>query len=83
MYDQRKQDKSHCIAAFGYEEGFLGMEGRGLYARATVAGVHAEITGLQDGFDGARGSIGFQEQLYYKLQDLGKGPDGKNASMSV
>ena len=30
MYDQRKQDKCLCIAAFGYEEGFLGMEGCGL-----------------------------------------------------
>lgn len=77
MYNQRKEDKCHRIAAFGGETGAGSVEGRGLFAGATVAGVHAEIAGLQEGFDGARGSIGFQEQLYYKLQDLGKGLDGK------
>ena len=83
MRNQRKEDKCHRIAAFGGETGAGSVEGRGLFAGATVAGVHAEVTGLQEGFDGARGSIGFQEQLYYKLQDLGNGPDGKNASMSA
>lgn len=64
MYNQRKEDKCHRIAAFGGETGAGSVEGRGLFAGATVAGVHAEITGLQEGFDGARGSIGFQEKLF-------------------
>ena len=72
MCNQRKDERCLHIAAFGGETGAGSMEGRGLFAGVTVAGVHAEITGLQEGFDGARGSIGFQEQLYYKLKNLGK-----------
>ena len=65
MCYQRKEDRCCRIVPFGYEWGFLGMEGRGLFAGATVAGVHAEITGLQKGFDRARGSIGFQEKVFF------------------
>ena len=64
MSNQRKDERCCRIVPSGYEWGFLGMEGRGLFAGATVAGVHAEITGLQKGFDRARGSIGFQEKLF-------------------
>ena len=77
MYNQRKEDKCHRLAVFGGETGAGSVEGRGLFAGVTVAGVHAEVTDLQDGFRWSNSSLGFQEQLYYKLQDLGKGPDGK------
>ena len=53
-------------AAFGGETGAGSVEGRGLFAGATVAGVHAEVS-ERDGR-----SLGFQEQLYYKLKNLGK-----------
>lgn len=78
MYDQRKQDKSHCIAAFGYEEGFLGMEGRGLYAGATVAGVHAEVSER-----GGR-SLSFRGSVYYGSTDEGNdfGADGIHRKVS-
>ena len=71
MCNQRKDERCLHIAAFGGETGAGSVEGRGLFAGATVAGVHAEVS-ERDGR-----SLGFQEQLYYKLQDLGKGPDGK------
>ena len=45
----------------GYEEGFLGMEGRGLYAGATVAGLHAEVS-ERDG-----DSWGFEERLFFGI----------------
>ena len=45
----------------GYEEGFLGMEGRGLYAGATVAGLHAEVS-ERDG-----DSWGMQERVFYGI----------------
>jgi hypothetical protein len=61
---QKKENRFLCTAAFGDETGAGSMEGRGLFAGATVAGVHAEFTGLQEGLDGARGSIGFQEKLF-------------------
>ena len=66
MYNQRKEDKCHRIAAFGGETGAGSVEGRGLFAGATLAGVHAEVS-ERDGR-----SLGFQEQLYYKLKNLGK-----------
>ena len=65
MYNQRKEDKCHRLAVFGGETGAGSVEGRGLFAGVTVAGVHAEIIGLQEGFDGARGSIGFQEKAFF------------------
>lgn len=55
----------------GYEAGLFGAEGRGLYAGGSIVGVHGEATMSGDV------SWGFEEQLHYKLQDLGKGPDGK------
>ena len=42
----------------GYEMGFFGMEGRGLYAGVTVAGLHGEVS-WRDG-----SSFGFDESLY-------------------
>ena len=72
MYNQRKEDKCHRIAVFGGEIGAGSVEGRGLFAGVTVAGVHAEVTDLQDGFRWSNSSLGFQEQLYYKLKNLGK-----------
>ena len=79
MHDQKKEDRCLRIAelqasafgglasaAFGGETGAGSVEGRGLFAGATVAGVHAEVS-ERDGR-----SLGFQEQLYYKLKNLGK-----------
>lgn len=53
----------------GYELGLFGMEGRGLYAGGTVAGLHGEVS-QRDG-----GSWGFEERLYYKLRNDGKDPE--------
>lgn len=47
---------------------FLGMEGRGLYAGATVAGLHSEVS-ERDGT-----SWGFEERIYYKLRNDGTDP---------
>ena len=94
MYDQRKQDKCHCIAAFGYEEGFLGMEGRGLYAGVTVAGVHAEVsergglarvsTGYEAGLFGAEGRGvyvgGTVAGIHGELTHIEDGPRGAQGS---
>ena len=46
----------------------MGMEGRGLYAGATVAGLHSEVS-ERDG-----GSWGFEERIYYKLRNDGTDP---------
>jgi hypothetical protein len=96
VYYQRKEDRCLRIAelqtsafggltsaAVGYETGAGSMEGRGLFAGATVAGVLAEITGLQEGFDGARGSIGFQEKLFVGIGNNSSSlaADGTTASM--
>ena len=72
MRDQRKEDKSLRTVPSGYEEGFLGMEGRGLYAGATVAGLHAEVS-ERDG-----DSWGFRGSVYYGSTDEGNdlGADG-------
>lgn len=64
-------------AAVGYESGSMGMEGRGLFAGATVAGIHGELSHLEDGVDGMRGDIGFQEILYYEMKNLGQDPKTK------
>ncbi|MBO7551749.1 MAG: RHS repeat-associated core domain-containing protein [Fibrobacter sp.] len=45
----------------GYEAGFMGMEGRGLYAGATVAGLHAEVS-ERDGY-----GWGLRESLYFGI----------------
>lgn len=42
----------------GLEAGFFGMEGRGLYASGTVAGLHGEVS-QRDG-----GSWGFEQKVY-------------------
>lgn len=64
-------------AAVGYESGSVGMESRGLFAGATVAGIHGELSHLEDGVDGMRGDIGFQEILYYEMKNLGQDPKTK------
>ena len=45
----------------GYDLGLLGMEGRGLNAGGTIAGLHGEVS-QRDG-----GSWGFEERLYYGI----------------
>jgi len=45
-------------ASVGAEAGFFGMEGRGLYAGGTVAGLHGEVS-QRDG-----GSWGFEQKVY-------------------
>ena len=56
---------------------FLGMEGRGLYAGATVAGLHAEVS-ERDG-----DSWGFRESLYFGIGNNSSSlaADGTTASM--
>ena len=78
MSNQRKEDRFLCIAEFqasvlggfanvssGYEWGFLGMEGRGLYAGGTAMGIHGEWSQLNS-FD-----VGFNYRLYYGSTDEG------------
>lgn len=52
-------------AVVGYESGSVGMEGRGLFAGATVAGVHAEVSER-----GGR-SLSFRGSVYYGSTDEG------------
>lgn len=52
-------------AAVGYEGGSVGMEGRGLFAGVTVAGVHAEVSER-----GGR-SLSFRGSVYYGSTDEG------------
>lgn len=52
----------------GYEAGLLGMEGRGLFAGANIAGLHAGWS-RNGGY-----SYGFEEQVYYKLKNDGPDP---------
>ena len=47
----------------GYEWGFLGMEGRGLYAGGTAMGIHGEWSQLNS-FD-----VGFNMNFYYGVGD--------------
>ena len=47
----------------GYELGLFGMEGRGLYAGGTVAGLHGEVS-QRDG-----GNWGFDGSVYYGIGD--------------
>ncbi|MBR6317435.1 MAG: hypothetical protein IKR75_03295 [Fibrobacter sp.] len=68
MSNQRKDERCLHVAAFGGEVGSVGMEGRGLYAGATVAGLHAEVS-ERDG-----DSWGFEERIYYKLRNDGTDP---------
>lgn len=63
MYNQRKEDKCHRIAAFGGETGAGSVEGCGLFAGVTVAGLHDEISHLEDGLD-AQGNWGFKNRGY-------------------
>lgn len=53
----------------GYEAGFMGMEGRGMYAGGTLAGVHVEVS-ERDGT-----SWGFEERLYYTMRNDGTDPN--------
>ena len=48
----------------GAEAGFFGAEGRGLYAGIGGYGLHAQVSHLEDGFDGIQGSWGFEERAY-------------------
>lgn len=80
MYNQRKEDKCHRIAAFGYEIGAGSVEGRGLFAGVTVAGVHAEVSHLEDG---GQGSWGGQERVYFGIGNNSndEGLDGNTKSI--
>ena len=40
----------------GYEHGFFGAEGRGLYAGVGGYGLHAQVAHMEGGFDGMQGS---------------------------
>ena len=61
----------------GYEAGFMGMEGRGHYAGATFAGVHADASD-RDGF-----GWGLRESLYFGIGNNSSSlaADGTTASM--
>ena len=61
----------------GYEWGFLGMEGRGLYAGGTAMGIHGEWSQLND-FD-----IGFEYRLYYGSTDEGNDHGADNTHRKV
>lgn len=74
MYNQRKQDKCHCIAAFGGETGAGSVEGRGLFAGATVAGIHAEVS-ERDGR-----SLSFRGSVYYGVRSNIPGKVGADGS---
>ncbi len=78
MYNQRKEDKCHRIAAFGGETGAGSVEGRGLFAGATVAGVHAEVS-ERDGRN-----LSFRGSVYYGSTDEGNdlGADGEHRKVS-
>lgn len=67
----------------GYEVGLFGAEGRGLYAGATAAGVHAEITHLEDGFDTDNFRYSGQGKAYMALGNNSKvsALDGHTESM--
>lgn len=62
----------------GYELGLFGMEGRGVYAGGTVAGLHGEWS-HRDGT-----SWGFEERVYYGSTDEGNklAADGKHREVS-
>lgn len=78
MYNQRKEDKCHRIAVFGGETGAGSVEGRGLFAGVTVAGVHAEVSER-----GGR-SLSFRGSVYYGSTDEGNdfGVDGIHRKVS-
>ena len=78
MYNQRKEDKCHRIAVFGGETGAGSVEGRGLFAGVTVAGVHAEVSER-----GGR-SLSFRGSVYYGSTDEGNdfGADGEHRKVS-
>ena len=65
-------------AAVGYETGAGSVEGRGLFAGATVAGVHAEVS-ERDGR-----SLSFRGSVYYGSTDEGNdfGADGEHRKVS-
>lgn len=65
-------------AAVGYESGSMGMEGRGLFAGATVAGVHAEVS-ERDGRN-----LSFRGSVYYGSTDEGNdlGADEEHRKVS-
>ena len=65
-------------AAVGYETGAGSVEGRGLFAGATVAGIHAEVS-ERDGR-----SLGFRGSVYYGSTDEGNdfGADGEHRKVS-
>ena len=90
MCNQRKEDRCLRIAelqtsafgcltsaAVGYETGAGSMEGRGLYAGGTVAGLHAEVS-ERDGY-----GWGLRESLYFGIGNNSSSlaADGTTASM--
>ncbi len=56
-------------SSYGYEQGFFGAEGRGMYAGISGYGLHAEVS--QNGGT----NWGFEEKAYYKMKNLGKDPE--------
>jgi len=67
-------------ASVGREWGYGDVTGRGWYMGINAAGAYAGVS-RNGGLD-----WGFQEGLYYKLQDLGKDPNGRKrqyAGLSV
>ncbi len=57
----------------GYEHGFFGAEGRGLYAGIGGFGLHAQIAHMEKGTD-AETSWGMREEFYYQLKNEGNDP---------
>ena len=58
-------------ASAGKEWGYGKVAGRGWYMGINAMGVHAGVSS-KGGLD-----WGFEEKMYYKLQDLGKDPNGR------
>ena len=85
VYGEMVVDAAGGLASVstGYEAGLFGAEGRGLYAGATAAGVHAEITHLEDGFDTDNFRYSGQGKAYMALGNNSKvsALDGHTESM--
>ena len=85
VYGEMVVDAAGGLASVstGYEVGLFGAEGRGLYAGATAAGVHAEITHLEDGFDTDNFRYSGQGKAYMALGNNSKvsALDGHTESM--
>src|SRR5574344_2140827 len=65
----------------GYEWGFMGMEGRGLYVGVNAGGLNAEVSHMEDIEGGHKVNYGLEEQFYYKL--VNNGPEEKYVGFKV